>query len=31
MFKEIRERLERFTMRNFTFLFQPVERKRENM
>ena len=31
MFKEIRERLKSFTVRNITFLLQPFERKKENV
>ena len=31
MFKEIRERLESFRVRNITFLLQPFERKKENV
>ena len=30
-FKEIRERLGSFRMRNITFLLQPFERRRENV
>ena len=29
MFKEIRERLERFRVRNITFFLQPFESKKE--
>ncbi|WZY77493.1 hypothetical protein YC2023_023877 [Brassica napus] len=31
MFKEIRERLERFRVRNITFFLQPFESKKENV
>ena len=31
MFKEIREMLESFRVRNFTFLLQPFERNKENV
>ena len=31
MFKEIRERLESFRVRNITFLLQSFERKKENV
>ena len=31
MFKEIRERLESFRVRNITFLMQAFERKEENV
>ena len=30
-FKEIRERLESFKMRNITFLLQPFKRKKDNV
>ena len=31
MFKEIRERLESFRVRNITFILQSFERKKENL